>query len=112
VHCKAVSFSVLLEWREFQCMLKLINVIMHWYGIKEIVTHGEKLVVVKLAVVCFYTYLCEMYCVINISALEFQKIGKMTRNACKFKGLFQNCEQFLGLNAALVICTSTLLVYQ
>jgi hypothetical protein len=93
-------------------MLKLINVIMHWCGINEIFTHGEKLVVVKLAAACFYTYLYEICCVINISPLVLQKIGKMTRNACTFKGLFQSSEQFLGLNAALVMCTATFLVYQ
>jgi hypothetical protein len=72
---------------------------------------GEKLVVGNLTVVCFYTYLCETYCVIDIIALEFQKIGKMARNTCEFKGLFQSSKQLLGLNAAVVMCTSRLLVY-
>jgi hypothetical protein len=66
-------------------MLKLINVIMHWYGIQETGTQGENLVVGTLAVVCFCTYLCEMYCVSDRSALEFQKIGKITRNTCDLR---------------------------
>lgn len=84
---------------------------MHWYGIQETGMQGEKLVVGKLAVVCFCTYLCETYCVIDIIALGFQKTGKMARNTCEFKGLFQSGKQMLGLNAALVMCNSRLLVY-
>jgi len=92
-------------------MLKLINVIMHWYGIWETGMQGQKLVVGILAVVYFCTYLYEMYCVFDTIALEFQKTGKMARNTCEFKGLFQSGKQLLGLNAALVMCASRLSVY-
>jgi hypothetical protein len=92
-------------------MLKLINVIMHCYGIQETGMQGEKLVVGNLAVFHFCTYLCETYCVIDIIALEFQKIGKMARNTYEFKGLFKSGKELLGLNVALVMCTSRLLVY-
>lgn len=68
----------------------------------------QKLVIGILAVVCFCTYLCETYCVVDTIALEFQKIGKMSRNTCEFKGLFQSGKQLLGLNAALVMCNSRL----
>jgi len=72
---------------------------------------GEELVLGNLAVVCFCTYLCETYCVVDIIALEFQKSGKMARNTCVFKGSFQSGKQLLGLNATLVMCTSRLSVY-
>jgi hypothetical protein len=92
-------------------MLKLINVIMHWYGIQETGMQGEKLVVGNLAVFCFCTYLCETCCIIDVSALEFQKIGKIARNTCEFKRLFQSGKHLLWCNAALVMCTSRHSVY-
>jgi hypothetical protein len=66
-------------------MLKLANVIIQWYGIQETGTQGENLVVGKLAIVCLCIYLCEIYCVIDVSALEFQKVGKMTKYTCDLR---------------------------